>query len=98
MNDCGAIEKTGASTEIAWRRSYGSIQVIVKFNSAKELCSAKASYQTYDSRSERYESYAVPILNRQAESAHSANIQGVSGATAVSVAYQQSLQSAIDQL
>lgn len=97
-NDCGAIEKTGAAATIVHRREYGVIQVVAKFNSAKELCSARASYQTYDMRSERYESYAVPILNRQAESAHSANIQGVSGATAVSVAYQQSLQSAIDQL
>lgn len=97
-NDCGAIEKTGSAATIAIRREYGVIQVTAKFTSSKELCSARANYQTYDSRSERYESYAVPILNKQAESARSANIQGVSGATAVSVAYQQSLQSALDQL
>ena len=60
------------------------------------LCKATASYQTYDSRSERYESYAIPILNKQASNAGSANIQGVSGATAVSDAYAKSLQSAID--
>ena len=97
-NDCGAIEKTGSTATIVHRREYGVIQVIADFTSAKELCKVSANYQTYDQKSDRYENYAVPILNKQAESAKSANIQGVSGATAVSVAYQQSLQSALDQL
>ena len=62
------------------------------------MCGASAQYQTYDNRSARFEDYAVPILNKQVASAQSANIQGVSGATAVSQAYQSSLQSAVDQL
>lgn len=97
-NDCGAVTKTGSSTEITWRRSYGVVQVTVKATSAGQVCGATAQYQTYDSKSARYEDYAVPILNKQVASAQGANIQGVSGATAVSQAYQQSLQSAIDQL
>ena len=97
-NDCGAVTKTGNSTEITWRRSYGVVQVTVKATSSGQVCGASAQYQTYDSKSARYEDYAVPILNQQVASAQGANIQGVSGATAVSQAYQQSLQSAIDQL
>ena len=97
-NDCGAVTKTGSATEITWRRSYGVVQVTVKATSAGQVCGASAQYQTYDNRSARFEDYAVPILNKQVASAQGANIQGVSGATAVSQAYQQSLQSAIDQL
>lgn len=97
-NDCGAVERTGTSTEISWRRSYGVIQVTVKATSAGQVCGATAQYQTYDNKSARYEDYAVPVLNKQVAAASGANIQGVSGATAVSVAYQKSLQSAIDQL
>ena len=40
---------------------------------------------------------AVPILNREAVAAQSADIDMVSGATVTSRAYIQSLQSAIDQ-
>lgn len=97
-NDCGAVTKTGNSTEITWRRSYGVVQVTVKATSAGQVCGATAQYQTYDNRSARFEDYAIPILNKQVASAQSANIQGVSGATAVSQAYQSSLQSAVDQL
>jgi uncharacterized protein with FMN-binding domain len=95
-NDCGALTGTGASSTISWRRDYGVLQVTAKFTSAGAICDATAQYQTYDNRSERYESYAIPIMNKQAVSAGSANIQGVSGATAVSNAYKTSLQSAID--
>lgn len=96
--ECGAVSKTGSESEITWRRSYGVITVSAKFTADGTLCDASAQWTTYDGRSQRYEDYAVPILNKQAESAHSANIQGVSGATAVSDAYRQSLQSALDQL
>jgi len=95
-NDCGALTGNGSPVTITWRRDYGVIQVTAKFKSDGTLCKATAQYQTYDSRSERYESYAIPILNKQASNAGSANIQGVSGATAVSDAYAKSLQSAID--
>lgn len=95
-NDCGALTGNGSPVTITWRRDYGVVQVAAKFKSDGTLCKATAQYQTYDSRSERYESYAIPILNKQAANAGSANIQGVSGATAISDAYTKSLQSAID--
>lgn len=97
-SDCGAIEKTGSAASIVHRREYGSLQVTAKFTSDRVLCSARATYSVYESKSTRYNDYAIPILNKQAASAHSANIQGVSGATATSNAYANSLQSAIDQL
>ena len=96
VNDCGALTGSGSPVTITWRRDYGVVQVAAKFNSDGTLCSATAQYQTYDTRSDRYESYAIPILNKQAANAGSANIQGVSGATAISDAYKKSLQSAID--
>jgi len=95
-NDCGALTGTGSPVTIAWQRDYGVVQVTAKFMSDGTLCKATAQYQTNDSRSARYESYAIPILNKQAANAGNANIQGVSGATACSQAYAQSLQSAID--
>jgi len=95
-NDCGALTGTGSPVTIAWQRDYGVVQVTAKFMSDGKLCKATAQYQTNDSRSARYESYAIPILNKQAANAGNANIQGVSGATACSQAYAQSLQSAID--
>ena len=70
----------------------------VKATSAGTVCGASADWQAYDQKSVRYEDFAVPILNSQVVSAAGANIQGVSGATAVSEAYVRSLQSAIDQL
>lgn len=93
---CGALVGTGSETPIQWNRQYGVVKVSVKFTADGTLCKASAVYQTFDNRSERYESYAIPILNEQAMSAKSANIQGISGATAVSEAYARSLQSAID--
>ena len=97
-DDCGAIVKTGSSATIVHRREYGTLQVTAKFTSSKVLCSANASYSVYESKSNRYNDYAIPILSDQAVASHSANIQGVSGATATSQAYVTSLQSAIDQL
>lgn len=97
-DDCGAVTRTGAESSITWRRTYGVITVTVKATSAGALCDASAKWQTYDQKSSQYEDYAVPILNKQAEAAGTAQIQGVSGATAVTEAYRQSLQSAIDQL
>ena len=93
---CGEITGIGAQQEITWRRSYGVISVTAKFTASGDLCDASAQWQAYDSKSQRYEEYAVPILNQQAEAVDSANVQGVSGATAITNAYRASLQSAID--
>ena len=93
---CGEVTGTGAQTPITWNRSYGVISVTAKFTASGDLCDASAQWQAYDSKSQRYEEYAVPLLNKQAEAVDSANVQGVSGATAITNAYRASLQSAID--
>lgn len=97
VSTCGTTVTTGEKSLIYERRQYGLIWVTAKFNAAGKLCKVSADYQVYDNRSQRYEAYAVPILNKQAMSVRSAGIQGISGATAVSRAYARSLQSAIDQ-
>jgi uncharacterized protein with FMN-binding domain len=51
-----------------------------------------------DSRSQSIDQYAIPILESQALSAQSANIQGVSGASYTSAGFEQSLQSALLKL
>jgi uncharacterized protein with FMN-binding domain len=51
-----------------------------------------------DGRSQWISSQAGPMLVQQALSAQSANVNGVSGATFTSMAFAQSLQSALDQL
>jgi uncharacterized protein with FMN-binding domain len=51
-----------------------------------------------DSRSQSIDEYAIPILESQALSAQSANIQGVSGASYTSAGFEQSLQSALLKL
>jgi uncharacterized protein with FMN-binding domain len=51
-----------------------------------------------DSRSQSIDQYAIPILESQALSAQSANIQGVSGASYTSSGFEQSLQAALIKL
>ncbi len=47
--------------------------------------------------SNQINSYAVPQLNQQALKSQSASIDGISGASATTQAYTESLQSALDQ-
>lgn len=77
---------------------YGPVQVSVTFTNGK-ITSVQA-LQTPGGHGEsvRINSYAVPVLNKEAVAANSANIDTVSGATFTSQAYAQSLQSAIDKL
>ena len=93
---CGALKGVGSTENITERRTYGTIQVTAKFLANGTLCGVAASYNVNDQRSQQIEAYVVPILNSQAKAAKSANVNGVSGATAVTDAYSRSLQSAID--
>lgn len=94
---CGAITSNGSQESISIRgRNYGTVVVSAKFTSSGRLCSVSATYNVSDRRSVQIEEYAIPRLTKQAIAANSANINGISGATAISNAYSQSLQSAID--
>ncbi len=77
---------------------YGDIQLKVSEKGSSISRIQVVSEGATDPRSAEINSQAVPMLQQQAMSAQSANIDGVSGATFTSMAYQQALQSALDQL
>lgn len=77
---------------------YGDLEVKVVMTGSKITDVAVAKLDVYDPRSESIDQYALPVLRSQALSAKSAHIDGVSGASYTSAAYEQSLQSAIDKL
>jgi uncharacterized protein with FMN-binding domain len=54
--------------------------------------------QANDSRSVQISSSAEPVLQQEALSAQTANVDAVSGATYTSASYTQSLQSALDKV
>lgn len=94
---CGAKKSTGSTTDIVDRnRVFGTLVVTAKFASNGELCGVAVNFDVWDRKSVQIEQYALPKLNARAKKAKSANIQAVSGATAVSRAYATSLQAAID--
>src|SRR5579884_1445267 len=76
---------------------YGPVQLQVTFSGKKITNINVLQYPTESFRDQQINSYALPILNQEAMSAQSANIDVVSGATYTSDGYAQSLQSAIDK-
>src|SRR5450631_4310151 len=78
------------------RREFGVITVQLTFVNGK-ITKATASEPTTDERSREIASFSIPVLDREAVSSQSAQIDAVSGATITSGAYAQSLQSAIDK-
>ena len=76
---------------------YGPVQLKVTFNGTKISGIEVVEYPAESNRDQQINSYALPILNSEAISAQSANINAVSGATYTSEGYVRSLQSAIDQ-
>lgn len=76
---------------------YGPVQLQVTFSGRKITNIEVLQYPTETGRDQEINNYALPILNQEAISAQSANIDAVSGATYTSGGYTQSLQSAIDK-
>jgi uncharacterized protein with FMN-binding domain len=75
---------------------FGPVQVTASMDGSR-LCSVSVGeYPSDRMRSMEINQQAIPILNREAVAAQSANIDIVSGATFTSDAYRQSLQSALD--
>jgi uncharacterized protein with FMN-binding domain len=77
---------------------YGDLQVKVTERGGRITNVSIVSFQISDPRSESIDEYAVPQLREQVISAQSAHIDGVSGASYTSSAYEQSVQSALDKL
>jgi len=87
---------TATGSDIQYR--YGDIQLEVKASGSKITNISIVQDGSNDGLSYQINSEAVPILQSEALSAQSAQIDGVSGATYTSAAYVQSLQSALDKI
>jgi uncharacterized protein with FMN-binding domain len=75
---------------------YGTMQVAAVIRDGK-LTDIHVLRETDGGRSHQIDAAAIPVLKSEALSAHSANINVVSGATFTSQGYAQSLQSALDK-
>src|SRR5512139_1648706 len=84
-------------TGVAAETRYGPVQLQVVFSGAKITKINVLDYPTESGRDRQINSYALPILNQEAMTAQSAQIDVVSGATYTSDGYAESLQSAIDK-
>ena len=73
--------------------SYGNVQVQITVSNGK-ITDATA-LQAPSGRSDRFSSYAVPILRQQTLAAQSAQITGASGASYTSYGWYKSLQGAL---
>ena len=83
---------TGALTEMR----YGPVQVRVTIQNGK-ITAVQEIQSPTDHKSVAINTAAQPILESEAVAAQSAHINAVSGATYTSVAYESSLQAALDQ-
>lgn len=95
--ESSADAMSGTFTGDASETRYGAVQVEITVEEGVITSSEAVQYPNRDHHDQRINAYAVPVLNAAAVEAQSADIDAVSGATVTSLAYAQSLQSAIDQ-
>ncbi|WP_377272626.1 FMN-binding protein [Peterkaempfera sp. SMS 1(5)a] len=93
----GASTGTRSITGDVASTRYGPVQVRITVKGRKIIDVSVVQYPTEDHRDQEINSYALPVLNQEALSAQSAEIDAVSGATYTSDGYTRSLQSAIDR-
>jgi uncharacterized protein with FMN-binding domain len=84
---------TGETAQTQW----GPVQVQITVAGGQITDVTPVQYPNGNGRDQEINSYALPVLAKEALAAQSANIDQVSGATVTSDGYVQSLQSAIDQ-
>ena len=88
---------SGTFTGDAVQTRFGDVQVEITVENGVITSSNAIQYPNRDRHDQQINSYAVPVLNAAAVAVQSADIDSVSGATFTSLAYAESLQSAIDQ-
>lgn len=88
--------RTAVGQDIPYQ--FGDIQVQLTAAGSKITDIQVVSANVNDQRSASIDQYALPQLRSQALSAQSAKINGISGASYTSAAYERSLQSALDKL
>jgi len=86
------VSANGTVVDTVW----GPVQVQVTIAGRKLTDVKTLIYPTGTGRDQEINSYALPILRREALTAQSANISTVSGATYTSGGYRQSLHAALD--
>lgn len=89
--------KDGSYTGTTASNYFDNIQVAIVISGGKITDITTPTLYGDTGRSQSINSYAVPQLKDQALSSQSASIDGVSGASYTTQAYEQSLQSALDQ-
>ncbi|MBV2155030.1 FMN-binding protein [Kitasatospora sp. SUK 42] len=90
----GATRKVSGDTV---NTRYGPVQVQVTLAGSRITAVDVVKYPTEDRRDREINGNALPVLNQEAISAQSAQIDAVSGATYTSDGYVRSLQSALDR-
>jgi uncharacterized protein with FMN-binding domain len=91
-----AATRSAVGSDIEYQ--YGDIELKVTMTAGKITDVTVVAEDITDPHSQQIDEYALPELRSQALQAQSADIDGVSGASYTSAAYEQSLQSAIDKL
>jgi uncharacterized protein with FMN-binding domain len=76
---------------------YSQLQVKLTVKGGRITNVGFTTFTANDGHSSQIDQYAVPILIKETIAAQGAHIQGVSGATYTTAAYEQSLQAAIDK-
>lgn len=91
-----SASRSATGEDVEYR--YGDVQLRVTEKGSHITAIDIVSDGSPDPRSQQINSQALPQLQSEAMTAQSADIDGVSGATFTSMAYEQALQSALDQL
>jgi uncharacterized protein with FMN-binding domain len=92
------VNRTRSATgqDVSFR--YGDLEVKVTRVGTRITDVSVVRADVSDPHSQSIDQVAIPELRQEAISAQSARIDGVSGASYTSAAYEQSLQSALDKL
>ena len=89
--------KSGTYTGSVSENEYGPVRVSVTIANNKITSVSMLQTPNDHQRSQEINSYATPILIKEAISSQTADVDAVSGATATSMSFTESLQSALDQ-
>jgi uncharacterized protein with FMN-binding domain len=92
-----ATTGTSTVTGAAAQTRYGPVQVRVTITNGKIASVQAVEYPTDRPKDVQINSYAVPLLDKEAVAANSAKIDTISGATYTSTGFKTSLQSALTQ-
>lgn len=97
-SSASATTGSGTATGDAVDTQYGAAQVRVTVEDGKITKVEALQLQGNDPRSVQISSSAEPVLQQEALTDQTADVDAVSGATFTSASYTQSLQSALDKL